>query len=96
MTKPLEQRLYDGNRAKEILDNEVFQQVWTDIEQELTGQWSGSPARDIEGRERIWMMLAMLKKIRACVQTTFETGVFAEKELQYRRSIEEKAKQLFR
>lgn len=79
----LEQRIYNGNRAKEILDNEVFQQVWTDIEQELIDAWKTSPQRDEEGRRRLFDAVTMLGKVKSLIQSTLETGVLAVKELEY-------------
>lgn len=92
MTKSLEQRLYDGNRAKEVLENEVFQQVWADIEQEVIESWTNSPVRDQEGREKLWQYLTLLKKVQARITTTMETGKLAQMELQHKQSLYDKAK----
>ncbi len=92
MAKSLEQRLYDGNRAKEVLENEVFQQVWADIEQEVIESWTNSPVRDQEGREKLWQYLTLLKKVQARITTTMETGKLAQMELQHKQSLYDKAK----
>lgn len=92
MTKPLEQRIYDGNRAREVLENEVFQQVLTDMEQELTDAWSNSPARDEAGREKIYQYLMTLKKFKDKITATFETGKLAELDLHHKRTLVERAK----
>lgn len=88
----VEQRIYDGARAKDILDNEVFQQVFADIEQELFKAWAESPARDAEGRERIHQYQQMLRKVQANLQATFETGRLAQLEVQHQQSMLDKAK----
>ena len=88
----IEQRIYDGNRAREILDNEVFQQVFADIEQELYKAWTESPARDAEGREKIHQYLAMLRKVKSHLQTTLETGRLADLEMEHKRSLLDRAK----
>lgn len=87
MTKPLEQRLHDGSRAKEVLENEAFTASFSAIEQEILERWTNSPARDAEGREKLWTMLQLLKKVKACLQTTLETGILAQKELEHQRSL---------
>jgi hypothetical protein len=94
MTTTIEQRLYNGDRAREILENEVFQQVFTDYRQEITDQWMKSPARDQEGRERLWVFLAHLNKLEAMIQTTLDTGKLAKKDLEYRQSMQERIKSL--
>jgi len=84
----LEKRVYDGNRAKEILDNEVFQQVWIDIEQEYVEAWKNSPARDEEGRQKIWVYVQLMQKLKAQIVSTFESGKMAKLELEHRSKLE--------
>lgn len=92
MTKTIEQRLYEGNRAKEVLENEVFQAVFADIEQEVTQSWMNSPARDVEGREKLWQYLTLLRKVKAHLTTTLETGKLAQIDLQHKQSLYDRAK----
>jgi predicted ArsR family transcriptional regulator len=70
----IEQQIYKGNRAKEVLDNEAFQQVFTDYKTEITEQWTKSPSRDAEGREKLWLMLSILNRLESLLKTTLETG----------------------
>jgi hypothetical protein len=88
----LEQRLYNGDRAREILENEVFQQVFADYRTEITEQWMKSPARDVDGRERLWTFLAHLNKLETMIQSTLDTGKLAAKDLEHRRTIAQKAR----
>ncbi|MFU2327743.1 hypothetical protein [Pseudomonas sp. NFX98] len=88
----LEERIYDGNRARECLENEAFQWAFESIEQELTNAWQTSPARDVEGREKLYLMLQLLTKLKATIQISLETGQLADKELQYQRSLLDRAK----
>jgi hypothetical protein len=83
----LEQRLYNGDRAREILENEVFTQVFDDIETEILTQWKSSPARDLEGREKLWQLLSLLGKLKSTLQTTLDTGKLAKLELEHKRSL---------
>lgn len=86
------ERIYDGNRAREVLENEAFIQAWTDIEQELTEAWRSSPARDVEGREKIYLTLHLLYKLKAKVTQTFETGKLAELDLKHKQSLLDRMK----
>lgn len=88
----LEQQLYDANRAREVLENEVFIQVWADVEQELTKAWQESPARDVEGREKIFLTLQMLRKLHKAIQSTLDSGKLAEKELQHKKTLADRAR----
>ena len=82
-----EKRIYDGNRAREILENPLFEQVFTDIESEIISQWKSSPARDEAGREKLWIYLSMLQKVRQTIQTALETGKLEMMELEHKKTM---------
>ena len=81
------QRIYEGNRATEVLQNEVFQNVFAAIEKEMTEQWMNSPARDAEGREKMYMYLQMLKRVKIHLTTAMETGKLTCLELEHKKSL---------
>ena len=88
----IENRIYNGNRAKEVLENEAFLAVFADIEEELTTAWKTSPQRDAEGREKIHLALTMLHKLKACLHTSLDTGKMAVLDLQHKQSMADRAK----
>lgn len=90
----LEQRLYQGDRAKEVLENEAFIAAFEAIEKEVIDQWTNSPARDVDGREKLWSYLHLLRKVRTQLQSTLETGTLAKLELQHRQSLSDRARGL--
>jgi hypothetical protein len=87
----LEKRLYDGDRAKEVLENEAFIAAFEAIEKEVIDQWTNSPARDEAGREKLWAYLHLLKKVRTHLQSTLETGTLAKLELQHQQTLRDRA-----
>lgn len=91
----LEERLYQGNRAREILENEAFISAYEVIEKDVIEQWTSSPARDAEGRERLWTYLQMLRKLKAQITQTLETGQLAQLELQHKQTLIDRAKKIF-
>lgn len=90
----IEQRIYDANRAKEVLENEAFIAAFADTENEVIEQWKNSPARDNEGREKLWAYLSLLRKIKAHLTTSLETGRLAELDLRHKQTLAERAKGL--
>lgn len=92
----LEERIYDGNRARECLENEQFIRAFDSIEQELTNAWRTSPARDVEAREKIFLTLQLLTKLKATLTSSLETGKLAEVERIYQQSLLERAKESLR
>ncbi|WP_157900149.1 hypothetical protein [Rhodoferax koreensis] len=89
----LEAKIHQASRAKEVLDNEVYQQAFTDYKTEIIKQWETSPARDEDGRQRLWLMLATLNKVQSMLQTTMETGKLAAQELEHKKSIADRLKE---
>ena len=90
----LEGRIYNADRAKEVLENEAFQQVFADAKQEITEQWTKSPARDQDGREKLWLMLSLLNKLEAMLQSSLDSGKLAKAELQHQQTMLARAKSL--
>lgn len=88
----LEQRIYQASRAREVLENEAFQQVFADAKQEITEQWTKSPARDQEGREKLWLMLSLLNKVEAMLQSSLDSGTLAKLDLEHEKTMAERAK----
>jgi len=86
----IEERLHKGSRAKEVLENEEFIAAFSMIEQELVTQWTESPARDQDGREKLWQFLQMLRKVRSTLETTMQTGMLAKKELEHRETVRDR------
>jgi hypothetical protein len=88
----IEQNLYNGSRAKEVLENEAFVAAFEAIEQEVLETWKNSPARDSTGREKCWEYLMLLRRVKAHLVSTLETGKLAELELQHRQSMYDRAR----
>lgn len=87
-----EQRIYDGDQARLVLENEAFATALSDMKQEITDQWESSPARDHEGREKLWLMLKLAEKLESHLRTSLETGTMAKLELRHQQSLADRAK----
>jgi hypothetical protein len=85
--KTLEERLHDGSRAKEVIENEQFQASFDAIEAEVMETWKNTPARDNEGREACYVYLKMLQKVKAQLVYSLETGKLAELDLIHKQTL---------
>ena len=83
----IEERIYDANRAKEVLENPAFQEAFSAIENEVIEQWKTSPARAEADREKLWVYLSMLNKLKAHLETTLQTGKLAQLEVEHRQTL---------
>jgi hypothetical protein len=95
-SKSLEVRLYEGDQAKLVLENEMYQWAFEEIETELTERWKTAPIADQAGRERAFLLLTALRMVQASLTRTLETGKLAQAELNHKRSIAERARDAMR
>lgn len=86
------QKAAAGAQAREVLDNEQFQNAFAAIKKEIIEQWERSPARDSSGREALWAYLSLLKKVEMHLRSTMESGKLAEITLQHRQTMRDRAK----
>lgn len=89
-----EHEVQRADRARQLLEDELLVEAFQTIEQELTNAWQSSPARDIEGRESLWLQLKLLRLVRSKLETVVETGKVAQASLLQR--AREAAAQAFR
>ena len=86
--KTLEQRLHDGSRAREILENEQWQATFDAIENEVIESWKTS--QNAADREKQWTYLQVLQKVKMHLVSTLETGKLAELELEHKKTLKER------
>lgn len=83
MTDTLEQRIYDGDQARLVLENPAFAQAFADMKQEITDQWAKSPIRDADGRERLFLMLQLTNKLQLMLESSMSDGKMAKHHLDH-------------
>lgn len=81
--KSLEQRRYEGDRAREVIENEAYVDAFAAIRQEYTNAWMNSPARDAEGREKLYLMLKLTDKLQATLEAAMTDGKIASMSLEH-------------
>jgi hypothetical protein len=66
-----------GIRARAILDDPLVGEAFAAIERECLAEWRRAPARDVEGRERLWLMLKMTERLKAHFVSLIDSGRLA-------------------
>ena len=84
----LNQRVYDADLARQILENPVFIAAWNDLENEVIEQWKSSNSAD--ARESKHRQLMTLQAVKRQVTQTLETGKLARAEIEHKRSLRER------
>ena len=69
-----------GHNAARLLNDPLVAEAFDLIRAEYIAAWENAPARDTEGRERIWAHLQALGKVKAHLSTVVTTGKMAEKQ----------------
>lgn len=69
-----------GDAARLVLENEVFQEAFTDLEQAIFDEWKVTD--DADARERLWLMLQMVPRFQSVFISAVSNGAVATKELQ--------------
>lgn len=72
-----EEEIARGDRARQLLQDETLQEAFSTIEREYTEKWLSSPARDAEGREKLYLMVKTLHRLKSELLTVMETGQIA-------------------
>lgn len=66
-----------GQRARAILDDPLVDEAFAALERECLAEWRAAPARDVEGRERLWLMLKMAERLKAQFTSLIDGGKLA-------------------
>lgn len=77
-----------GQLAQSILDNPVYADSFTQIEDSLTRVWRES--RDVKEREEVHQLLRMLDKTRNILESVMRTGKLADAEIKRKQSLAER------
>lgn len=90
-----EQKIARAGRAKELLDNELMQEVLAAIEKEVIDLWEACPSRDAQGKEALWQLYKTSKKFRNILAGYIATGELETENLK-RYEEQSRLKRMFR
>ncbi len=67
--------------AQSLLDNALFNEALTTLEAEYIKAWKATPVRDVDGREKCWIAVQNVGKIRDHVLSVLTGGKLAAAQL---------------
>ena len=73
-----EQEIARAHQAQALLDDPLLIEAFTTIEQEIINTWTASPSRDESGREKLWLMQQMLRRVKAHLESVVQSGTLAK------------------
>jgi hypothetical protein len=71
-----------GARAQELVRNELLAEAFTKLEADYINAWKSWAAADTDGRERLWLAVNVLGKVRDHLVTVIADGKLAQRQLQ--------------
>lgn len=80
-----------GQRAVELMTDPLMVEAFDLLHARFQTEWADSPARDTEGRERIWLMQKLLKNLGGHLSEIAQTGQLASLQLEQHRTRLQKA-----
>lgn len=82
MTKQLDDEVREGRDAEYLLEHPIYVDAMAKIRGAIRDEWERSPARDNEGREKLWLMLKLVDRIDGHIKSIAKTGELAGRMLE--------------
>ncbi len=70
-----------AERARLLIEDQFFQDAMKTLEAEIVEAWSRCPIRDIEGQQKLLLMLQTAKKFQAIFEHAIASGEVAKNDL---------------
>lgn len=83
-----------ADRAKQLLENELFNEALVSIERDLMGAWKASPPRDTDGRERCFAAVQQIGKLKGYFESVLNDGKMADAQLKELADADERKKRI--
>lgn len=74
----LEQEYSRGQKAKEILENEIYKDAFLMMREGIIKAWEDSPVRDTEGQHELKLMVKLLNDLQKNFEDVMNTGKLAK------------------
>lgn len=75
-----------SRQAQELIEHPLFREALDLYKARLAQEWESSPARDTEGRERIWLMNKVAGAVEKHLLEIMETGHLASLQMEQHRN----------
>jgi hypothetical protein len=80
----LETAMNRGQRARELLENELLIEAFAKLEADYITGWRTTRVADKEAREKLWLALNIVGKVQDHLKTIVAGGKLAQTELRMR------------
>lgn len=85
-----------GNRADELLNNEVFKDALANLRLAIVNKWQECPIRDVEAQHELKLMNKLLSDLEANIRAFVQDGKVAVFEIEQQRKRDEQRRKVAR
>lgn len=82
MSDNLQDAVSKGLKASHLIGDETLKSIFDDMEVEYIRAWRTSPARDTEGRERLWQAVNIVRLVQDHLNKYAADGRLAKAEIE--------------
>jgi hypothetical protein len=86
----LNQAVTKAARAQELLDNELLTETFKTLEENYTAAWRATVIDDVAGREKLFLAINIVGKVRDHLNAVVANGKLAQAELKELAQIAER------
>lgn len=88
----LDQALAKAVQARELLDSELLTEAFRTLEENYSSAWRATAIDDVAGREKLFLAINMVGKVRDRLYAVFANGKLAQAELKELAQVAERRK----
>jgi hypothetical protein len=79
-------------RAQDLLDNELLTEAFATLEESYASAWRGTSIEDVAGREKLFLAINIVGKVRDHLNAAVANGKLAQAELKELAQVAERRK----
>ena len=68
--------------AQTLLENDIVKEAFDGLEASYLNAWKAAQSRDTEGREKLWMAVSIISKVKSHLQMTVASGQLSSKQIE--------------
>lgn len=88
----LQRAVNRAQQARDLLENELIKDAFKSLEDSYTAAWRGTTIDDVNGREKLFLAINVVGKVRDHLTKTVSNGSVAEAEIKDLRETAERKK----
>lgn len=77
----IQRQINEMNYAAQLINNEFLWKQFDYLTNEYIERWKVMPAKDTDGRERLWQAINVVGLVKQHLQTVFDAGKLAKQDL---------------